>query len=151
MSLKENILKELKEAVKKQQSFRLKAIRFLQAAIKNKEIELRPAPIKEEEVLGVVKKQIKQIQESIEYYKKASGYEDTIKEEESNIAILKEFLPQALSEEALTKIIESTVEEVKPQSIKDMGKIMKAVLDKTKGAADNKLLSQLIKNRLQNL
>ena len=151
MSLKDKIAKEVLQAAKAKDKKRLQALRFLQAAIKNKEIDVRPASLKEEEVLAVLKKQIKQIQESIEGYKQGSGYEDKVKEEEYNLKELQSFLPKALSKEEIKKHLEKAIEEIKPQSIKDMGKVMQALATSTKGAADNKLLAQMVRERLQGL
>ena len=151
LSLKEKILQDMKAALKNKEGRRLKALRFLQAAIKNKEIELRPESINNEQVLSVLKKQIKQIKESIEHYKNSSAHTDRLEEEEQNLSVLQGYLPKAPSMEELKKQLEVVISDLKPQSIKDMGKVMKALTSKTGGAADGKLLAEMVRDRLQSL
>ena len=151
MSLQEKILEDVKVAVKKKDAPRVKALRFLQAAIKNKEIDLRPDSIKEEQVLQVINKQIKQVQESLDYYEKAEGYEEQVKEEQYNLSVLKEYLPTPLSDKEIERVIEASIKEAQPQSIKDMGQVMKIAKEKSKGAVDGKTLSEKIRIQLQNL
>ena len=151
MSLKEKILEDIKANIKNRETSRLRALRFLQAAIKNKEIDLRPDAIKEEQVVQVIMKQLKQIQESLEHYEKAEGYEEQAKAERYNLSVLKEYLPKPLSLEEVERVIEESVKEAKPQSLKDMGMVMKIAKEKSKGAIDGKILSEKIRARLQNL
>ena len=151
MSLKEKVLQDMKSALKERDSMRLKTLRFLQAAIKNKEIELRPEPIQERHILEVIKKQIKQTKESIQHYEVDPGYKERLEEEQNHLSLLEEYLPKALSLKELQKILEEVVEEAKPQSLKDMGQVMKAFIAKTKGKAEGKLLSQMVRERLKNL
>ncbi|MGI9548740.1 MAG: GatB/YqeY domain-containing protein [Bdellovibrionales bacterium] len=151
MSLKEQILKDLKEGLKNQDKKLLKALRFLQASIKNKEIEMRPKPLKEEDVLAVLKKQVKQVQESIEGYKQSEEHKAQAEEEEYNLAVLKRYLPEQLSSDQLKTLVEKVIQELKPSSMKEMGSVMKACMEKAKGGADAKLLSQMIRDHLQKL
>ena len=141
----------MKEALKNKEAKRLKTLRFLQAAIKNKEIELRPESISNEQVLSVIKKQIKQIKESIEHYKNSSAHVDCLEEEQQNLSILQDYIPKAPSLEELKKQLEEVMVDLKPQSVKDMGKVMKALVSKTGGTADGKQLSEMVRNRLNNL
>ena len=150
MSLKEQIQKEVIQAVKSHDKERAGVLRFLQAAVKNKEIELRPEAIKEEQVLAVVQKQIKQIRESLECYQTADQ-KDKIGEEEYKMSVLQAFLPKPLSEKELEDYVEKAISELQPQSMKDMGKVMQWVKSQTKGAAEGKALSEKVKNRLTNL
>ena len=96
LSLKEKILQDMKAALKNKEGRRLKALRFLQAAIKNKEIELRPESINNEQVLSVLKKQIKQIKESIEHYKNSSAHTDRLEEEEQIFLFCRAIFPKRL-------------------------------------------------------
>ncbi len=151
MSAQEKILKDIKSSVKNKEKKVLKVLRFLQAAIKNKEIELRPNPLKDEDVLAVIKKQVKQIQESIECYKKAEGHQEQVEEEEYNLSVVRKYLPEQISEEKIKSIVQEVINELKPESMKDMGSVMKASMAKAKGGADAKLLSQIVRDHLQNL
>ena len=150
MSLKEKILNNLNVAIKGQDKKKLKVLRLLQSAIKNKEIELRPNPIKDEDVLSVIKKQTKQVQESLEAFQKA-GYKEQSEEEEYNLSVLKEYLPEELSEDKIKTIVQEVIKESKAQSLKDMGQVMKLAMAKAKGGADGKLLSQIVKDLLQKI
>lgn len=147
MEIKEKILADMKDAMKNKNQMRLEAIRFLQAAVKNKEIELRPNPITSEDILGVVKKLVKQRKESIEQYQ-AAARQDLVDKESSELKILEEYLPTQMSKEQIEKIVGEVIAAEKATSIKDMGKIMKAVIAKTAGTADNKLVSEIIKTKL---
>lgn len=151
LTLKEKIGRDMKTALKNKEGDRLKALRFLMAAIKNKEIELRPGSVNGEQVLSVLKKQIKQIKESIEHYKNSSAHADRLKEEEKNLSVLQSYLPEAPSIEELKKQLEDVILDLKPQSIKDMGKVMKVFVSKTGGAVDGKLLSEMVRDRLNSL
>ena len=99
------------------------------------------------DVIVVIKKQIKQRQESIEQYQKGNR-QDLADKEIAELAILKSYLPQEMSEAELNKIIQDVIKETQASSIKDMGKVMKAVGEKTAGRADNKVVSELVKKVL---
>lgn len=150
MSLKVKILDDLKASLKAQNKKRLRALRMLQSAIKNKEIELRPEAIKDEEVLSVIKKQAKQVQESLEAYQKAD-YKDQVQEEEYNLTVLSEYLPENLSVEKIQVIVKEAIQESKASSMKDMGAVMKLAVAKSQGAADGKILSQMVREELQKI
>ena len=150
MSLKERILKNMTDSMKERNLARVKALRFLNSAIKNKEIDIRPESLTDDHIVGVLKKQIKQAKESLEYYKKA-GYKEQVSEEAFQLSVLESFLPQPLSEEELTKIVHQVIGELKTHSIKDMGFVMKTVMAKAKGSADGKILSQIVRGELSKL
>lgn len=148
MEIREKLTADMKTAMKEKNSLRLEAIRFLQAAIKNREIEMRPDPITNDEVMAVVKRMVKQRKESIEQYK-AAARQDLVDKETSELQILEEYLPAQMSREQIEAVVAATVAEVGASSIKDMGTVMKAVMAKTQGAADNKIVSELIRAKLQ--
>ena len=150
MSLKERILKELSASMKQRDTARVKVLRFVNSAIKNKEIEIRPKDLTDEHVISVLKKQIKQIKEALEHYKKA-GYVDRVQEEEFQLSVLQSYLPKSLSSEALKKIVLEVIVESQASSIKDMGAVMKGVIEKTKGSADGQQLSQMVREELSRL
>ena len=150
MPLKEKILANMKEAMKNREMPRVKALRFVSSAIKNKEIELRPEPLKEDHIVGVLRKQIKQIKESLEHYEKA-GYKNQADEEKFQLSVLESYLPQPLSEEELKKMIQQAIKELKAESIKDIGSVIKAVMAQAKGAVEGKRLSLLAREELSKL
>jgi len=151
MSLKARIEHDLKAALKNKDKTLLQVLRFLKAGIKNKEIELHPKPLKEEDVIAIIQKQVKQITESIDSYKSSQGYEDQIVEEQNKAVILKKYLPELLSKEQLQDIVKKAIQDLKPKSMKDMGLVMQASITKAKGRADGKVLSQMIRDYLQRL
>ena len=147
MSVRDQILEDMKTAMKARDSIRLDAIRFLQAAIKKQEIDSRPTPLTEEDVSNVIKKMAKQRKESIEQYQSA-GRKDLVDKEAAELKIIESYLPSQMGREQVEKIVADTITELKASSVKDMGAVMKAVIAKTQGAADNKLVSELVKSKL---
>ena len=148
MSLKETIMADIKSAMKSGDQKKLACLRFLQSAVKNKEIEVRPNEISEDDILAVLKKQVKQRQDSIEQFEKA-GRTDLADQEKSELSILQNYLPEQMSEDKIRQIVAEVIEEIGADSMKQMGAVMKGVTARTKGAADNKLVSQAVKEKLQ--
>ena len=98
-------------------------------------------------VLAVIKKMIKQRKESIEQYQNA-GRMDLVEKETRELNVIEAYLPAQMSKEQVEAIVAATITEMKAASVKDMGPVMKAVIAKTAGQADNKLVSELIKAKL---
>jgi uncharacterized protein YqeY len=147
MEIREKIMSDMKTAMRDKNQVRLDTIRFLQAAIKNREIEVRPNAITAEDVLAVIKKMVKQRKESIEQYQ-AANRQDLVDKENAELKVIEEYLPAQMSRDQIEKIVADIIAEVKASSIKDMGAVMKAVIAKTAGAADNKVVSEVIKSKL---
>ncbi|MBX3016929.1 MAG: GatB/YqeY domain-containing protein [Bdellovibrionaceae bacterium] len=147
MQIREQIMNDMKAAMREKDQVRLDAIRGLQSAIKNREIDSRPNPITEDDVLAVIKKLVKQRKESIEQFQTA-GRQDLVDKEATELKVLETYLPAQMSKEQIEKIVTEVIAETGAKSIKDMGTVMKAVSAKTAGAADNKLVSELIKAKL---
>jgi uncharacterized protein YqeY len=150
MSLKERILEDIKVAMKAKNAERLEALRFLNAAIKNREIEIRPTAINDQEVIGVIQKLSKQRLDSIEQYKNA-GRNDLATKEESELSILKEYLPTPLSESEVKSLVQEIITKVGATGMKDMGRVMKEAQEKAQGRADGKILSTIVKEKLSQL
>lgn len=148
MTIREQLTNDMKTAMREKNTLKLEAIRFLQAAIKNREIELRPDPISNDEVMAVVKRMVKQRKESIEQYK-AANRQDLVDKEAAELKILETYLPAQMSREQIEAMVVATIAELKASSIKDMGNVMKAVTAKAAGSADNKIVSEVIKAKLQ--
>ncbi len=148
MALREQILEDIKTAMKSKDELTLGVLRMLNAAIKNREMEL-PAGIamNENEVLAVLKKSVKQRQESIEQFDKANR-KDLSDKERSELKVVEKYLPQQMSREAVEKIVSEVVAAMGANSIKQMGAVMKEVQARTAGAADNKVVSELVKAKL---
>ena len=148
MSLREKVLEDIKEAMKTKQAERLSAIRMLQAAIKNREIELRPNPINEQEVQGVVRKLAKQRIDSIAEFEKA-GRQDLADKEKFELGVLEAYLPAQMSAEQVAKLVDEVIQATGANSIKQMGAVVKEVMAKAGGMADGKTISDLVKSKLQ--
>ncbi len=148
MSLREKVLEDIKDAMKTKQADRLSAIRMLQAAIKNREIELRPNAINEQEVLGVVRKLAKQRKDSITEFEKANR-QDLADKEKFELTVLEAYLPAQMSSEQVAKLVDEVIQATGATSIKQMGAVVKEVMAKAEGSADGKTISDLVKSKLQ--
>jgi uncharacterized protein YqeY len=148
MSLREKVLEDIKSAMKNKEADRLSAIRFLQAAIKNKEIELRPNGITEQDVIAVIKKLVKQRRDSIEEFSKA-GRNDLVDKEKFELGVLEKYLPAQMSTEQVAKIVDEVIKAQGATTLKQMGGVIKEVMTKTDGQADGKVISDLVKSKLQ--
>lgn len=147
MNLKEKILADLKEAMKSKDQERLNTIRFLQSEIKYREIELRPAAITDAEVINVIKKLVKQRKESIEQFAQASR-DDLVAKEKYELSVLETYLPTQMSKEQIAALVDEVAKSLNATSIKQMGAVIKEVQARTQGAADNKLISEVVKAKL---
>lgn len=148
MEIRDQIMADVKEAMKSKDSVKLGALRFLQAAIKNREIDMRPDPINADEVMAVIKRLVKQRKESIEQYQTA-GRQDLVDQEAAELKVIEAYLPAQLNREQVEAIVAEVIAKVGAKTVKDMGPVMKEALAKTAGAADNKLLSEIIRSKLQ--
>jgi uncharacterized protein YqeY len=148
MNLKEKILADMKEAMKAKDSHRLEVLRFLQSAVRYKEIELRPGLINEAEIIGVVTKQVKQRKESIDQFDKA-GRKDLVDKEKYELSVLEGYLPHQMSRAEVEAVVDGVIKTLNATSMKQMGAVIKEVLAKTAGSADGKLVSEIVKAKLQ--
>lgn len=147
MEIRDRIMNDIKVAMKEKNQVRLGALRFLQSAIKNREIDMRPNPITHEEVLGVIKRLVKQRKESIEQYK-AGNRQDLVDQETAELAVLEELLPAQMDTSQVEKIVKEVIAALNATSPKDMGGVIKEVIVRTQGNADNKLISETVKKAL---
>ena len=146
MSLKDKLAQDLKTAMKDKDTVRKNVVQMIRAGIlqieKDKKITLD-----DEGVLEVIAKQLKQRKDSLPDYEK-SGREDLIAELKAEIGFLMEYLPEQLSEDELTVIVKEAVTETGASSMKDMGKVMAAVMPRTKGRADGRMINEKAKKLL---
>lgn len=148
MSLKAKILEDIKAAMKNKEADRLSAVRMLQAAVKYREIELRPNEISEADVMGVVKKLAKQRKDSITEFEKA-GRQDLVDKEKFELSVLEEYLPAQMSADQVAQIVADVIKEQNATSQKQMGGVIKEVMARTGGTADGKMISDLVRSKLQ--
>jgi uncharacterized protein YqeY len=146
MELQKRIEVELKEAIRARDENKRNAIRLVLTALKVKEKEIK-RPLNEAEAQQVLSSQIKQRKDSVEQFAKA-GRQDLVDKEESEIQVLQDFLPEALDQKVLERMIEEVISEANAGGIKDMGKVMKILMPKVAGRADGKLVNDLVRGRL---
>ncbi|MFN7904293.1 MAG: GatB/YqeY domain-containing protein [Pseudobdellovibrionaceae bacterium] len=147
MDIREQIMTDVKTAMRDKDQLKLNTLRFLQAAVKNKEIDLRPAVITSDDVMTVIKKLVKQRKESIEQYQLAQR-QDLVDQEMSELKILETYLPSQMSREQVEALVVQVMTALNAKTVKDMGPVMKEVIAKSQGTADNKLVSEIIKSKL---
>ena len=142
----EQITKDLTAAMKAQDSFKLSVLRMLKSSLKNEEIN-KKSPLTDEDVLSVIKKQVKMRKDSKEEYL-SYNREDLADSLEKEIEILNAYLPRELTKEELEQIIDETINELKPDGLKGMGMVIKAVSAKCGVTADMKIVSTIVKEKL---
>ena len=147
MSLKQKLQEDLKSSMKNKDTNKKSVITLIRASIKQYEVDNR-VELGDEEITDLIAKQLKQTRDSRDEFAKA-GREDLVEKADAEIEILKEYLPQQLSEEELNEIVISTISEVGATSMKDMKNIMSSIMPKVKGRADGKLINDLVKKHLQ--
>ena len=147
--MRDKILKDLMEAMKNQDKETLSVLRMVKGAIQLEEINIK-RNLNDDEVIGLLSKQIKTRKESIAEFEKA-GRDELKEQTKKEIEILNRYMPEQLSEEEVLKLIDEVFEEVKPESRKDMGKIMGIINPKINGKADKSFVSKKIQEKLANL
>ena len=147
MEIREQLMFDIKSAMIAKDSVKLNTLRFLNAAIKNKEIELRPTPIVSEDIMAVIKKLVKQRKESIEQFG-AAGRADLVDQETAELKILENYIPAQMTKDQIEILVSDIVLATGAKTIKDMGSVMKEAMAISAGQADGKLLSEIIKSKL---
>jgi len=142
----ESLDKDLREALKSKDELKTSVIRMIKASLKNKSIE-KMGVLTDDDILSVLSSLAKQRRESIEQFSLA-GRTDLAQREKKELEIVQTYLPKQLSLESLDEIILSAIKECSAVSPNDMGKVMKIIAPKIKGAADGKLVSQKVKELL---
>ena len=148
--LEEKIMNDFKEAMKNKEAVRTSTLSLLRSGLKYVLIEKKTDKLSDPDVIAVIKKQVKQRQDSIEQYEKG-GRPELAEKEKQELAILKSYLPQEMEEGQLKALVQEAISEVKPSTIKDMGKVMPVVMAKVAGRADGKLVSETVKQALTQL
>jgi len=145
--LEEKILNDYKEAMKSRDTLKSSVLSFLRADMLNQATAKKKNKLDDPEIVAVIKKQIKQRQDSIEQFTKGNRLEMAEKEKKE-LEILKGYLPPELSVEQIKVLIEEAVVSTGASGIKDMGRLMKELTAKIAGSADGKLVSDLVRQRL---
>jgi len=143
MSLKDDIMAEMKAAMKAKEQSRLTSIRMLQAAIQRKEVDER-IQLNDDQVIAVAEKLIKQSRDAISQYEKA-GRQELVDKEQADIDIWQSFLPEQLSDAEIDELVAGAINETGASTMKDMGKVMGVLKPKLAGRADMGQVSAKIK------
>ena len=149
MTLQERVDSDVKDAMRAKDAVKLGVLRMLKSALKYSAIEKADAdtPLSDADAVQVIRKQVKQRQDSIESFEKGGRPELAAKEKEE-LAVLNAYLPQGLSTEELTKMVRETIAEAGASSKAQMGAVMKMLQTKVAGRADGKTLSQEVARQL---
>ena len=146
MTLREKINDDMKTAMKAREPEKLGAIRLLQAALKQKEVDERIV-LTDTMILNIIEKMLKQRKDSIEQFTTGNRL-DLVAKEEFEVSVLSAYMPQQLSEAEVAAILDTVIAETGATSANDMGKLMNTLRPKVAGRADRGKLSAMVKARL---
>lgn len=147
MSIQDDISRDTKEAMKSRDRPRIEALRMLSAALKNAEIE-KGEPLGGDEEMAILRRQLKQREESAEAFRRA-GREKQADAEETEAGIVRRYLPAPLSDEEMIRLVDEAIEETGATSMRDMGAVMSRATGRAGDRADGRRLSALARERLQ--
>lgn len=147
MSAAERIQQDTRTAMKERDKPRLGALRMLGAALKNGQIEAG-RPLEEQEEQTILRRQLKQREESAEAFRNA-GREEQAASETAEAEVVRAYLPQPLSREELEAVVDKAIQETGATGMRDMGKVMGRATQLSEGRAEGRELSALVKERLQ--
>ncbi|HHV08093.1 MAG TPA: GatB/YqeY domain-containing protein [Firmicutes bacterium] len=149
MTIQEQLFADMKAAMKAREEgkVRLTTIRMVRAAIKNAEIA-QGRPLTDEETIQVLAKEVKERKDSIPDFARG-GRDDLVAKLEEEISILRQYLPEPLSEDEIRRLAQETIQEVKATGQRDLGKVMGAIIPKTRGRADGRIVNQIVRELLK--
>ena len=137
---------DLVESLKQKEEVKTSTLRLVISEVNNAKIK-KGKDLEDEEILEVIKKEAKKRQESIAAFKQGERA-DLAEKEEKELAFLKTYLPKPISDEELLKIVDSQIAEVGARDMKDLGKVMSAVISKVKGRAEGSTVATIVKSKL---
>jgi len=146
--LKEDIFEDLKTAMKARDEVRVRTLRMVVAAIKNRLVDKKD--LGDEDVIEILTKEAKLRKDAIEEFTKADR-EDLAQSEEEELAIIRDYLPEKLSEDELRAIILDAIEEQHVNSPSGLGLVMKIIMPTVKGRADGKIVNKMVRDLLSDL
>jgi uncharacterized protein len=147
VSVRDDIARDTKEAMRGRDRPRVEALRMLTAALKNAELE-KEEPLTEDEEIAVLRRQLKQREESAEAYRKA-GREEQAHAEITEAEIVRHYLPAPLSDDELMRIVSEAIEQTGATSMKDMSAVMGRATERAGNRAEGKRISAFVRTRLQ--
>ncbi|WP_299673600.1 GatB/YqeY domain-containing protein [uncultured Tenacibaculum sp.] len=147
MSVQQEVMNKMKEAMKSKDAVALTALRALKSAFMLANTEAGAGELSEEQELKIIQKQVKQRKDSAEVFI-SQDRQDLADPELAEAKVLEQFLPEALSEEEIAKVVVEVIAQVGAEGMKDMGKVMGVVSKKLAGKADGKTISTIVKQKL---
>jgi uncharacterized protein YqeY len=150
MTLREKIPEDLKNALRNKNELELSVLRMLQAAIRNREIEIKRGKefLTDEEVIEVISGEVKRRKEAVSEYTKANR-QDLADKEKAEVDILMRYMPKQMEEEEIRLETRNVIDEVNALSVKDIGKVMKSIMPRLKGRAEGSLVSRIVREELE--
>jgi hypothetical protein len=146
MALQEKLNEDYKAALKAGDKLRFETIRLLRAQLKDEQIN-KMRPLTAEEEIAVLSNAAKKRREAIALYKQANR-DDLLEKEMTELAVISDYLPQALSTDELARIIDAAIQESGAASAGELGKVMGKIMPQVKGRADGKVVQQMVRERL---
>ncbi len=143
----EKIKKDMQKALKEKDKTTLSTLRLLLTEVHNEEIRLR-RELTEEEIWTLIQRGIKRRKESIEQFEKG-GRQDLVEKEEGEAAVLKKYLPPPLSEKELEKVVADIIAELEVKEKKEMGKVMREVMERYKGRVEGSMAQRVVLSKLE--
>ena len=146
MSLSERLMEDLKQAMRQSDTMRKDAIRMVRAAIQNAEIA-KQHPLDDNEVIEVIRKEVKQRQEAIAMFAQG-GRQDLVEQETQQVNILEAYLPQQMSAEEIAALAQQAIAALGAKGPADMGLVMRTLMAQLKGQADGRVVNQIVQKLL---
>ena len=147
MSLLETIKKDMLKAIKSGEKETSQTLKMAIAAIKNAQIEAKEE-LKDSDIEKILRKETKKIEDSIEQYSKM-GREDLVEKEKKDLELFKQYLPELMSEEDITKVVEEKIKKLEATNMGAMGKVMGVVMKELNGKADGNTVKNIVQSKLQ--
>ncbi len=147
MPLLPDIERDFKDAFKRSDKVKVSVLRMAKAAMKNRQIE-KGEELSDEDVLSVLSTMAKQRRESIEQFSRG-GREELASKEKEELEIILSYMPAQMGADEIDQIIREAISETSAQGLQDLGKVMRIVMPRTKGAADGKAVNQRVRNLLE--
>jgi len=147
MSQVEKVRNDLTTAMKVDDKVRVSVLRMLLAALHNEEIELR-RELRDEDAARILHREIKQHKESVREFSRG-GREDLVQNEEAELAILQEYAPKMMEEEEIGKYVDAAIAEVGASELRDLGRVMAALMPRLSGKADGAVVNKIVREKLE--
>jgi hypothetical protein len=146
MTLKERLREDLTNAMRERDEDRKAALRMVLASVQLAEVE-SPDPLSDEDIVVLIRKEVKRREEAVEMMRDA-GRDEMVAEEVTQLEILREYLPAEMSEDEIRELAQSVIEDVGAGSMRDMGRVMGAIMPQVKGRADGRTVNQVVRELL---